>query len=174
MNKNKLRKFLKNYPINLGQKTREESYLLQSLWDFVHINSPKCIGLYAAIEHEPDLTCIFDLCISKKIKVAYPRIANDQLIFHEITSPNILISSTFGIPEPLETAPVVVPDFIVVPGLAFTKEGKRLGRGKGHYDKYLSIHSPNTISLAFSWQLLEDLPTEPHDVNIQTILYFNI
>jgi 5-formyltetrahydrofolate cyclo-ligase len=82
----------------------------------------------------------------------------------------MLSKKTFGIYEPSQTAPLVVPDLLVVPGLAFTKDGKRLGRGKGHYDRYLSQHPIFTISLAFSWALLDDLPTEHHDVKIHRVI----
>jgi len=172
MNKKELRTFFKNYSVNAAQKIKEEEHLLQLLWELIQVHNPTCVGLYAAIDQEIDLTSIFNQCLKQNIKVAYPRIAYNQLIFHEIVSQNMLIPGSFGILEPPETAPIIEPDFIVVPGFAFTKEGKRLGHGKGSYDKYLSTHHPYTASLAFSWQLLADLPTEPHDIPIKKIFFY--
>lgn len=172
INKTEQRKRLKNYLIDEAQKALEQNYLLETLWNLVKSHNPNCVGLYATIENEVDLTNIFEKCQKHNILVAYPRITNDQITFHYISSKSELILGYGGIHEPSQSAPVMNPDFLVVPGLAFTLNGQRLGRGKGHYDKYLNIHCPYTVGLAFSWQLLDDVPTEPHDVKIDQIINF--
>ncbi len=55
-------------------------------------------------------------------------------------------------------------DLIILPGLAFTRCGKRLGYGGGYYDRYL-LRAPQAelIALAFAEQLCDDLPTDSHD-----------
>ena len=63
-----------------------------------------------------------------------------------------------------------------MPGLGFSKEGHRLGRGKGYYDKYLESCSntgkmPKTIALIFKEQLLEHIPTAEHDMSVDFLLY---
>lgn len=67
---------------------------------------------------------------------------------------------------------------IIVPGLGFTTDGKRLGRGKGYYDQclieYNKIYPHNdlkTIGLAFSHQICDDIPTSQHDSLIDFVLY---
>ena len=57
-------------------------------------------------------------------------------------------------------------DVVVVPGLAFTPDGRRLGQGGGHYDRFLPRLRPDcvTIGACFAEQVVADLPTEPHDV----------
>ncbi|KAI5710090.1 hypothetical protein M8J76_002741 [Diaphorina citri] len=67
-------------------------------------------------------------------------------------------------------------DLVVVPGRAFTETGKRMGRGKGYYDTYLSELkriSPHckTIGLAFSCQMVEDLPMSDHDVPLDYVIH---
>ncbi|XP_013410707.1 5-formyltetrahydrofolate cyclo-ligase [Lingula anatina] len=68
-------------------------------------------------------------------------------------------------------------DLILVPGLSFTKDGDRLGRGKGYYDTYLSRcekdtnKKPYTIALAYKEQVLESVPTDELDFRIDTVLY---
>ncbi len=170
MNKIELRKFFKNYPVDIAQMAQEEEFLLRILWDMVLSTMPYNIGLYAAIDHEIDLSSIFKKCQELKIVTAYPRITGDVITFHKVDSLNMLTSKAFGICEPSPTAPLVVPDLLIVPGLAFTKDGKRLGRGKGHYDRYLSQHNPSTVSLACSWALLDDLPTELHDIPVDSVI----
>ncbi len=56
-------------------------------------------------------------------------------------------------------------DVAVIPGLAFTYDGKRLGRGKGYYDRLLAqMHSVYKIGLCFPFQLVKDVPTEENDI----------
>jgi 5-formyltetrahydrofolate cyclo-ligase len=65
-------------------------------------------------------------------------------------------------------------DIIIVPGRAFTIDGQRLGRGGGHYDKYLDkIKNKNCkkIGFAFGCQIVDDLPTEEHDVAMDEVYY---
>ena len=66
-------------------------------------------------------------------------------------------------------------DLMLVPGMAFTRDGKRLGRGKGYYDTYLSkakksTKMPVTIALAFDEQILDDIPVSDHDFVIDKVL----
>lgn len=68
-------------------------------------------------------------------------------------------------------------DLIIMPGLGFTKDGKRLGRGKGYYDSFLMrcssllLSQPYTIGLSFSEQLEPDLPMTDKDVFINEVIY---
>lgn len=62
-------------------------------------------------------------------------------------------------------------DVAVVPGIAFTADGRRMGRGKGYYDRFLSsAHSVYKIGLCFPFQLLEDIPTDAHDVAMDEVV----
>nr|CAD7263416.1 unnamed protein product [Timema shepardi] len=76
-----------------------------------------------------------------------------------------------GVPELLSGL-----DLIVVPGLAFSREGARLGRGKGYYDTYLTKcrqlqnTPPVTVGLAFKQQLLDKIPTQDFDVKMDYVL----
>ena len=67
-------------------------------------------------------------------------------------------------------------DLILVPGMAFTSSGFRLGRGKGYYDAYLAKAKslglkPKTIALAFNEQVLTEIPTDNHDMSIDEVIY---
>ena len=62
-------------------------------------------------------------------------------------------------------------DLILVPGMAFDKEGNRLGRGKGYYDKILKQTSSLKIGICFDFQFLDHIPTEKHDVRMDKVLY---
>ncbi|XP_023710447.1 5-formyltetrahydrofolate cyclo-ligase isoform X2 [Cryptotermes secundus] len=68
-------------------------------------------------------------------------------------------------------------DLVLVPGLAFTVNGRRLGRGKGYYDTFLNrcratqATPPFTVGLAFSQQIVADIPTDKNDACIDLVLY---
>lgn len=79
----------------------------------------------------------------------------------------------FGIWEPVgpATDPGVI-DLALVPGLAFTRAGHRLGRGKGYYDRFLAQLRPGCFKcgIGYDFQLVDELPTEPHDVPLDAVV----
>lgn len=79
---------------------------------------------------------------------------------------------SFHIEEP-QGNDTVSPDeieLIVVPGVAFDRMGNRLGRGKGFYDRLLSTTKASTIGVGYDFQLLDELPTEEHDVPLDLVI----
>ena len=73
---------------------------------------------------------------------------------------------------PDRQVPVADLDLIMVPGVAFTREGARMGHGKGYYDKLLEHARPGAplVALAFECQLFPEIPTQPHDVFMDKII----
>ena len=63
-------------------------------------------------------------------------------------------------------------DVAIIPGMAFDAKGHRLGRGKGYYDRFLAKLSPSTykIGLCFSWQLVDYVPTDEHDIPMDEVI----
>ena len=86
-----------------------------------------------------------------------------------------LIKGPYGVYEPVMKQFIRVKDLdlVIVPGVAFTKKGQRLGRGKGYYDRFLSMLSPYTTSLglAFDFQILPCLPAQTHDINVHRVIF---
>lgn len=80
----------------------------------------------------------------------------------------------FGLSEPIIEKTIEVEkeqiDLLIVPGLAFTKEGYRLGFGGGYYDRYLEDYKGEKLALAFPSQLLKVLPIESHDIPVDKIV----
>jgi 5-formyltetrahydrofolate cyclo-ligase len=81
----------------------------------------------------------------------------------------------YGILEPAQKQPVPLDeiDLVVVPGLAFDENGRRLGRGKGYYDRFLSLlpRDCRSIGVAFDFQILPSVPVADHDVNVHTVIF---
>lgn len=71
---------------------------------------------------------------------------------------------------PTSDGPLVEPAAILVPGLAFDRQGGRLGYGGGFYDRFLTSRDVPTYALAYGFQLVDAVPTEPHDVKVQAIV----
>jgi 5-formyltetrahydrofolate cyclo-ligase len=98
------------------------------------------------------------------------------MTFHQVDDFDVLVRSEIGVLEP---DPDRCPqqdareiDLVLVPGLAFTKSGQRLGRGGGYYDRFLANLSPEveTLGIALPCQIFETLPTEPHDIPVRRVL----
>ena len=132
------------------------------------------VALYAPKGTEVDTAALDAHARSRGLRVAYPRIVADarRLAFHEVTIEQ-LVASRFGLREPLPTSPDVALDAlraIVVPGLAFDREGGRVGWGRGHYDATLVASRALRVGLAFECQLVERVPRDPHDVLLDRVV----
>lgn len=94
--------------------------------------------------------------------------------FRELTRFSQLESVYFGLFEPIASETERVSpgeiDLVVVPGLAFSMEGYRLGFGGGYYDRFLADYQGRTLSLAFKNQILANLPYEIHDIAVHKII----
>ena len=97
-----------------------------------------------------------------------PRVEGDTMRFH-FADAATLAAGSFGIPEPPADSPVCPTseiDLFLCPGMAFSIQGIRLGRGKGYYDRALAGASPEAtkVGVCFSEQFMAELPSEPHDI----------
>ncbi|WP_374054304.1 5-formyltetrahydrofolate cyclo-ligase [Rossellomorea sp. FM04394] len=97
-----------------------------------------------------------------------------ELVFYELHDFHQLEQSYFDLyePDPIKSTVVNndVIELMIVPGLAYTETGYRLGFGGGYYDRLLSAYSGITISLAFEEQLVGALPIESFDIPVGTIM----
>ncbi|MBI1976250.1 MAG: 5-formyltetrahydrofolate cyclo-ligase [Candidatus Omnitrophica bacterium] len=82
----------------------------------------------------------------------------------------------FGIRQPkpqfLQLVDPEVLEMAVIPGVAFGRDGHRLGHGKGYFDRFLRQLSPDClkVGIGFDFQLLPELPNEPHDIPLDVII----
>lgn len=104
--------------------------------------------------------------------VAFPRVTGPDLSFHRSRWRDLL-PGAFGIPEPAAGAPRVEPDVLLVPLLAVTPVGVRLGQGKGFYDRALAAmrqRAPvRTVALAWDCQIGEMLPADSWDIPVDFV-----
>ena len=101
-----------------------------------------------------------------------PKVNGDNL---EIIAYNesAIEQGAYNINEPTNISDVLSPDkldLVIVPGVAFDREMNRLGRGKGFYDRLLTETSAVKIGIGYDFQLVDLLPSEPHDIKMDIIV----
>ena len=160
---------------SLPTNTREKySATLRGLLSPFLEGAPKRIALYYPLPHEVNLLPLLETYPLHRF--AFPRcMPGRRLKFSYISEPEReLVPAAMGIPAPLETLPEVSPnafDLVVVPGVAFTRQGERLGYGGGYYDRYLPrCTSARMVATAFPEQIVPHVPTEEYDLRIPVIL----
>ena len=98
----------------------------------------------------------------------------DEIDIAPLARPDSLAAGAYGIREPQggEACPAADIDVMVVPGMAFTRDGRRLGRGKGYYDRYLARDGFRAwcIGVCFGCQIVDDLPCEPFDRRVDEVV----
>lgn len=101
------------------------------------------------------------------LSVAYPIQVGDLMGF---ALPDGLARGNIWLERPYHE---VTPEWLFIPGVGFDLQGRRLGRGKGFYDRYLERSSAKTIALAWSGQICEQIPVESHDYHMDFIITEN-
>ena len=121
------------------------------------------------IDTRPLLVRLMDLGCA----VALPETQGDEPLIMRLWEKDApLYPSGFGTLAPIETAPVVEPDLVVLPLLGFDRQGNRLGYGKGHYDRTIAAMSrkPTLIGLAFAGQEIDQIPHGAHDIPLDGVV----
>lgn len=131
------------------------------------------VMLYMALPGEPDLKPIMDEAFRTEKTVLLPRCEDKvHMTAREYNSDRALQKSSFGIWEPLPSAPMVDPaeiDLILVPGVAFDASGRRLGHGRGYYDRFMVGSSAKKIGICFSGRIFHSVPAEAWDIQIDAL-----
>ena len=139
----------------------------------------RTVGCYMALPYEVQTWRMIEEMLSKGKRVVVPVMQprTRRLLLSEVRDPAMeLVRGRFGVWEPLPRARRPVPlrdvDLLLVPGIAFDRRGHRLGHGHGYFDRFLARvpKTTRTVGLAFRFQLLDRLPTAPHDHAVQAVL----
>jgi 5-formyltetrahydrofolate cyclo-ligase len=128
---------------------------------------------YHAYHGEADPVGLLTRLAEMGARISFPRIVarKDALMFHIVPEGENLKPGNFGIHEPMDHWPEIAPDIVLVPMLAFDKEGNRLGYGGGFYDRTLAgLPNVRAIGIAYAGQEMDSIPQEPHDRALREIL----
>lgn len=134
----------------------------------------RVVACYCALPDEPPTARVIGRWLELGKRVVVPRVEGERMRFF-VYDPATQVVGSFGIEEPGAEAVLCRPEEIelmVVPGVAFTAVGDRMGRGRGYYDKYLAQSDFNalTIGVCYRHQLVDALPVEPHDIRLDEVI----
>ena len=130
------------------------------------------IMAYADYNHEVITRYIIEEAWKAGKEVAVPKVVGKDMVFYRLTDFSQLEPGYFGIPEPVRGEIVDWEDaLMVMPGVAFDIHNNRVGYGGGFYDRFLEKH-PDIfrLAVAFDFQILDQVPTEPTDICPQIIV----
>lgn len=129
---------------------------------------------YLPYNQEVRTTAMLARALKEGKRVAVPKVFGDEMKFIYITDLTGIEKGYCGIPEPIANEPVADDPtaLVLMPGLAFTKAGDRMGYGGGFYDKFLT-QEPNhpTVALCYDFQIVAQLPTQEHDIPVDLVLW---
>jgi 5-formyltetrahydrofolate cyclo-ligase len=131
---------------------------------------------YAGVGEELDTAPLLRELLAAGVELYLPRIRGRTLAAARVEALEDLVPGAFGIPEPPEGAPEAETfDVVLVPGVAFTRRGDRVGRGGGYYDRFLA-ESPRGLrwALAFTFQEVEGVVFQPWDVPMDRVLWQDV
>ena len=135
--------------------------------------SAHIVAAYMALPGEVDLSELFGQVDKAWV---FPRVRGENLSFHRVKNVDQEMQfGAFGITEPkdgLEEVAVEEVDVFLCPGLGFDRNGGRLGRGRGFYDRVLKQAKPEAVKIGvcFSFQIVEDIVMEAHDIRMDGVV----
>lgn len=169
MKKNNLRKIMLTKRNNLLNKdvSLYSKVIVKKIMKLDCYREAEVIAIYLPFNNEVDLTFInaFKECV-------IPKVIGNRMIFVKYNKDSEFKRSRYGILEPVELFEVNYKDIdlIIAPGLAFTKNGSRLGYGKGFYDKYLNEFNGDYIGVCYNFQLVENIETCIYDIDVSLVI----
>ena len=129
--------------------------------------------LYHSLPDEVATSTLIQSALEQGKRVLLPVVVGDDLELREYCGEACLAEGAFHILEPQGEAfeDYAAIDLAVIPGVAFSPEGARLGRGRGYYDRLLPrLATAHKCGICWPFQLLPALPTEPHDVRMDEVI----
>jgi 5-formyltetrahydrofolate cyclo-ligase len=140
--------------------------IITELEALMHERKVKALHSFLPMGSEVELFPLLDRAIMNGIAVYAPKTLKGRILEHyRYTGQDQLVPGVFGTQHPAGDEPYTgTYDMILVPGLAFTPKGDRLGYGAGYYDTFLPQHpSAFTVAVCFPFQVVDELPMEAHD-----------
>lgn len=148
--------------------------LLQNLLAHPWMQETELVLTYYSGASEPDTHALIDLLLASGKQVALPVTDGaGSMDFYLLRNTDELQKGAYDIPEPSgrEVPVLTETSLCIVPGVAFTEAGERLGQGGGYYDRFLTAHPGlRTVGLTYQCLLQASLPCEAHDCRVDIII----
>jgi 5-formyltetrahydrofolate cyclo-ligase len=124
---------------------------------------------FVGFNGEPDTDPLFARLGVEGKRLLLPRVEPTGIVPVDGDWP--MVKSAFGVSEPTgPQVPLDEIDLVIVPGLAFTTAGDRLGYGQGYYDRFLPTITAPSVGVCFVDQLVDDMPVADHDVRLGMVI----
>jgi 5-formyltetrahydrofolate cyclo-ligase len=178
--KDQLRKEARAWRKSLAEKAPDFAVALARHAGALPLKVGAIVGAYHALPDEADPALLLGRLVELGMHIAFPRVAGrgQPLEFHRIPDGEVLRTGAYGIQEPAAHFPVVRPNLLLVPLLAFDRNGHRLGYGGGFYDRTIALLKVPAFGIAYagqeiSFREISSLPVEAHDIALSGILTEN-
>ncbi|MGF1931094.1 5-formyltetrahydrofolate cyclo-ligase [Enterococcus casseliflavus] len=158
---------LKQMPIK--QKQQKETVILQLLFSSQIWQTAESVGVIRSLPFEFDTAAIFAKGFEQNKRIAVPKAQQKKLQFYHVEPTTRYEASAFGVEEPISEQEAHHLALLIVPGLAFSKNGYRIGFGGGYYDRFLSAFDGKTVSLVFGEQFNDQWTPDVFDIPIDKI-----
>ena len=160
-----------------GQKSKKDGAIRNKLLLLPEFREAGIVAFFISLDSEVDTAALIDEALAAGKRVVVPAIVGENLKLYGIKDRKAcLAKGPYGVLQPDISGARPFPndqiDVILVPGVAFTSDGARLGRGKGFYDRFLKTLSGRIkkVGLAYDFQILPDLPMTPHDMPVDIVI----
>ena len=137
------------------------------------LRDAKVVLAYYSLPDEVDTHVLIDELVAEGKTVLLPKVLDDTTMeLRRYTGLQDLCEGAYHIMEPvgMTFTDLSQIDVALIPGIAFDAQGHRLGRGKGYYDRFLSLISTKTLGLCFDFQKVAEVPVEAQDVAVDKVV----
>jgi 5-formyltetrahydrofolate cyclo-ligase len=162
--------------LSAEEKARKSAVICDRVMRLPEWRGAKVVMLFATMPEEVDTGALFTTAFAEGKRVVAPRCvtAERRILPVLMRGMSDLAPGAYEIMEPVgaETAAVEEIDFVLVPGYGFDREGNRLGKGAGYYDKFMSQPGFRAArcAVAFWTQILDEVPHDPYDLPVQILV----
>ena len=153
-----------NRALDSRQRLRASAAIFSAVERLPEFRAARTVAVFAALPDEPATDEVLARWASTR-RVVLPRVEGDAMRFYACR-PDALVFGAFGILEPQGERPCPAGeiDLVVCPGVAFTADGRRLGRGRGYYDRYLPRCTRAVkLGVAFEAQRVDKAAVDAYD-----------
>ncbi|MFZ4400142.1 MAG: 5-formyltetrahydrofolate cyclo-ligase [Bacteroidales bacterium] len=172
--KNHIRKAIKllKSAISIEEKNKRSAIIFEKLEENKTFQNAACIMLYWSMDDEVQ-THDFVIKWAKNKEIILPSVQNDILVLRKFNGiQSLKTGEKYGIQEPEgdDFTDFEKIELVIIPGIAFDSQNNRMGRGKAYYDKLLKQMKAKKIAVCFKFQMIDNVPTDEHDVKMDEII----
>lgn len=172
MDKKVLRRFVKSAEINSEYAKNSSDKIQQKVIASEQFQKSKSVFVYVSLPNEPATDLIIGTALEQGKTVCVPKCISDgKMIAVRIESMSDFKAVAFGIREPVsDVAAENDFDLCIIPCVAASPDGRRLGHGAGFYDRFLKNFSTYKMCLCFRKNIFEDIPVDKYDILMDMIV----